>query len=176
MSKGIIVFGLNGSGKSTLGRELASVLDYKFMDIEDYFFIESYIPYTKQRTIEEYLSLMLSDIKKHDNFVLSSVKGNFGEEISSLYKLGVFIDVPYDIRIKRVEQRAIDKFGERVKIGGDMYESEKEFLEFVKSRNIESVKQWSETLNCPIIQIDGTRDIIENVRLIKEAYLKIIGC
>lgn len=176
MSKGIIVFGLNGSGKSTLGRELANALDYKYMDIEDYFFIESDIPYTKQRSREEYLSLMLSDIRKHDNFVLSAVKGNFGTEISSLYKLGVFIDVPYDIRIKRVEQRAIDKFGDRVKVGGDMYESEKEFLEFVKSRNIESVEQWSETLSCPIIRVDGTRDILHNIKLIEKTYLEMLGC
>jgi len=175
MSKGIIIFGLNGCGKSTLGKELASVLGYKYMDIEDYFFIESDIPYTKQRTREEYLSLMLNDIRKHDNFVLSAVKGNFGEEISSLYKLGVYIDVPYDIRVKRVEQRAIDKFGDRVKTGGDMYESEKEFFEFIKSRNIESVERWSETLKCPVIQVDGIKDVLDNAKLIKEVYLKILS-
>lgn len=176
MSKGIIVFGLNGSGKSTLGKELASVLKYKHMDIEDYFFIESDIPYTKQRTTQEYLRLMLEDIKKHDKFVLSAVKGDFGADISSLYKLGVFIDVPYDIRIKRVEQRSIDKFGDRVKVGGDMYESEKEFLEFVKSRNIENVEKWSDTLDCTIIRVDGTNDIRDNVKLIQKYYLEILCC
>ncbi|WP_281813208.1 AAA family ATPase [Vallitalea longa] len=175
MSKGIIVFGLNGSGKSTLGKELASALGYKHMDIEDYVFLKSDIPYMKQLTREEYLSLMLKDIRKHDNFVLSAVKGNFGEEISSLYKLGVFIEVPYDIRVKRVEQRSIDKFGDRIKKNGDMYESEKRFFEFVKSRDIESVKHWSETLNCPVIQVDGTKDIWENAKWIKEEYLKILS-
>jgi adenylate kinase family enzyme len=174
MSNGIIVFGLNGSGKSTIGRQLANELDYKYMDIEDYFFMESDIPYTRERTREECLSLMIADIKIHSNFVLSSVKGNFGDEIVSFYKLGVFIDVPYTTRIKRVEQRSKDKFRDRVEMGGDMYESEKVFLEFVKSRDVKSVEQWSDTLNCPIINIDGTRDIMDNVGLIKETYLRLL--
>lgn len=38
MPKGILIFGANGSGKSTLGRELARVLNYTYMDIEDYHF------------------------------------------------------------------------------------------------------------------------------------------
>lgn len=174
MSKGIIVFGLNGSGKSTLGRVLADSLDYKHMDIEDYYFIESDIPYTLERTRDEYLSLMLEDIKEHENFVLSAVNGNFGEEISSLYKLAVFIEVPYEIRVDRVQQRSIDKFGDRVKKGGDMYESEKKFLEFVKMRTLTSVEKWSETLDCKIIHIDGTKKIIDNVELIMDVYLKTL--
>ena len=43
-SHGIIVFGANGSGKSTFGRELARVLNFKHMDIEDYYFEKSEIP------------------------------------------------------------------------------------------------------------------------------------
>ncbi|MDR7855204.1 shikimate kinase [Tissierella sp.] len=52
MSKphGIIVFGANGSGKSTLGRELANLLNFKYMDIEDYHFYKSKIPYTLERS------------------------------------------------------------------------------------------------------------------------------
>lgn len=173
MPKGIIVFGLNGSGKSTLGRELARVLNYKHMDIEDYYFSESEIPYTKERTREDCLNLMLNDIYEYENFVISAVKGNFGDEILSLYELGVFITAPYEIRIERVKQRSIIKFNERVKEGGDMYQLEKNFLEFVKSRTITSIEKWSETINCPIVHVDGLRDIAENVSLIQEYYLEI---
>lgn len=55
MSKphGIIVFGANGSGKSTFGHELASILNFKHMDIEDYYFEKTEIPYTVERSHEE---------------------------------------------------------------------------------------------------------------------------
>lgn len=62
---GIIVFGANGSGKSTLGRELANILNFKYMDIEDYYFEKSKIPYTIERSHEECLNLMLADIKRY---------------------------------------------------------------------------------------------------------------
>ena len=51
-SQGIIVFGANGSGKTTLGRELALAFNYKHMDIEDYYFEKSDIPYTKARSLD----------------------------------------------------------------------------------------------------------------------------
>jgi shikimate kinase len=69
---GIIVFGANGSGKSTLGRELARILNFKYMDIEDYHFKKSETPYTVERLHEDCLNLMLADIEKYNSFVLSA--------------------------------------------------------------------------------------------------------
>ena len=40
---GIIVFGANASGKKTVGRELARVLNYKHIDIIDYYLINNII-------------------------------------------------------------------------------------------------------------------------------------
>jgi shikimate kinase len=83
MTGGIIIFGANGSGKSTFGRELARILDCKYMDIEAYHFEESDIPYTVERSREDCLELMFADIEKYRTFVLSSVTGDFGKAISS---------------------------------------------------------------------------------------------
>lgn len=66
---GIIIFGANGSGKTTLGRELANMLNFKHMDIEDYHFEKSQIAYTVERSYEDCLNSILSDIKKHHSFV-----------------------------------------------------------------------------------------------------------
>ncbi|HNX13296.1 MAG TPA: shikimate kinase [Oscillospiraceae bacterium] len=95
---GIIVFGANGSGKSTIGRELARVLNYKFMDHEDYHFEKSEIPYTVERTREECLRLMLADIDEYGSFVLCTVTGDFCEEISSIYDFAVYLSAPHDIQ------------------------------------------------------------------------------
>lgn len=38
---GIAIVGGNGSGKTTIGRELANLIGYKHMDIEDYYFSSS---------------------------------------------------------------------------------------------------------------------------------------
>lgn len=174
MPKGIIVFGLNGSGKSTTAREIAKLLNYKHMDIEDYHFIKSDIPYTKERTREECLKMMLEDIKEHENFVLSAVTGDFGDEIESLYELGVFLTAPHSTRIERVKQRGLGKFGDRVKKGGDMYQANEKFMNFITSRTHTGIEKWIESISCPIIHIDGTRDIIENTNLIKDQYFRVL--
>lgn len=160
MSKpqGIIVFGANGSGKSTLGLELARNLRFKHMDIEDYHFVKSEIPYTKQRSREECLNLMLNDIQKHGSFVISAVTGNFGNEISSMYKLAVFARAPLETRIRRIEKREYERHGKRILKGGDMYDQHLEFLDFAAARSVSKIEHWAETLTCPVVCIDTTED------------------
>ncbi|UWG97534.1 MAG: AAA family ATPase [Candidatus Dehalobacter alkaniphilus] len=175
MPRGIIVFGANGSGKSSLGRELARVLGFKNMDIEDYHFVKSGIPYTVERTREDCLNLMLSDIKEYRLFVISAVTGNFGEEISSMYELAVFMSAPLEIRIERIKQRACEQHGERIREGGDMYEQHLKFVDFVESRSLSKIGQWAETLVCPIIHVDGTKPISENAEMIVKQYLYILS-
>ncbi len=131
----IIIFGANGSGKSALGQELARVLNCKHMDVEDYHFIKSEIPYTVVRSREECLDLMLEDIEKYHSFVLSAVTGDFGDEISSMYDLAVFLVAPIETRMERIGKREYIKHGDRI-----------------------SIDKWAETLTCPIIHVDGTHD------------------
>lgn len=163
---GIIVFGANGSGKTTLGRELARILNYKHMDIEDYHFIKSDMPYTIERTREECLSLMLADINKYHGFVISAVTGDFGETIMQLYELAVHIKAPVELRLKRIEQRGYEQYGARVLTGGDMYEQRQKFTEFAASRSLTPIEQWAKTLACPVIRIDGTEDWRTNAAFI----------
>ena len=167
---GIIVFGANGSGKTTLGRELARILNFKRMDVEDYYFLESEIPYSNPRSRDEVINLMIDDINKHGSFVISAVNGDFGEKITEMYKLAVYITVPLEIRMERIKQRAYEQYGERVLKGGDMYEQEQNFFDFVATRPLTSMEQWAETLTCPIIHIDGTTDWRENAANIAEYF------
>ena len=170
MPNGIVIFGANGCGKTTLGRELARILKIKHLDVEDYYFEESEIPYSKPRTKDTVIKLMLVNIEKCDSFVLSAVTGDYGDKISSMYKLGVFLSVPIDIRLERVKRRTLEQYRERVLVGGDMYEQEHGFLEFVRTRNLSIIDEWVKALTCPILHLDGTKAISENIQLISQRY------
>lgn len=117
---------------------------------------------------------MLVDIEKCDSFVLTSVKGDYGNEISSMYKLGVFLSVPTSIRLERVKRRSFEKYGERVLLGGDLYEQEQDFLDFVQTRSLSNIDEWAKTLTCPILHLDGTNTILKNIEAIIEKYNRII--
>lgn len=171
---GIIIMGLNGSGKSTICRELSELLNYRRMDVEDYYFLDSDIPYTKSRTREEVKLLMLDDMKNYHNYILSSVGCNWDSEIVSTYKLAVLLYAPLQVRLDRIKQREITRFGNRVLDGGDMYESQKRFYDMVVSRSAEDIRQQAYSLTCPVLEIDATQPVKEILNLIYSNYLNIL--
>lgn len=170
MGTGIIVCGLNGAGKSTLGKALAEELDFYFIDNEDLYFPKTnphYI-YDSPRTREEVGQLLFSEIKTHKNFVFASVKGDYDKNVYPFFKYAVLIEVPKDIRMQRVKNRAFQKFGKRMLPGGDLFEQQEKFFEIVKSRTENLVEEWVQSLSCPIIRVDGTKPIKENAKFIIE--------
>jgi len=171
MLNGIIIIGLNGSGKSTICRELADLLNYRHMDVEDYYFFDSDIPYAKSRTHEEVKKLMIDDIKIFQNYVLSSVECTWGFEIVSTYKLAILLYAPLQVRLERIIQRETTRFGKRVLEGGDMYESQIRFHDMVASRSAEDIKQQACSLTCPVLEIDATLPVKEILGLIYSYYL-----
>lgn len=168
METGIIVCGCNGSGKSTLGKELAAALQYNFIDIEDCYFPKDdrdYI-YEHARSYEEAKQVLMEKVKKHGNFVLAAVKGNYGNEISALYKCAILISVPKELRLQRVRDRSLQKFGNRILQGGDLYEKEQRFFDMAAMRTEQDIEDWLKTTECFVIRVDGTKAIEENVRLV----------
>lgn len=166
MGTGIIICGLNGAGKSTLGKALAKELGFYFIDNEDLYFPKTnpHYTYDSPRTHKEVEQLLFSKIKAHKNFVFASVKGDYGETIYPFFQYVVLIDVPRDIRVQRVKNRSFQRFGNRMLPGGDLYEQEEKFFDFVKSRAENTVEEWAQSLSCPIIRVDGTKPIEENIK------------
>lgn len=167
---GVIICGLNGTGKSTLGKVLAEKLDFYFIDIEDLYFpkTDSDYIYTSPHTRKEVEKLLLNEVKTHKNFIFASVKGDYGEDIYSFIQYAVLLEVPKNIRLQRVKNRSFQKFGDRMLLGGDLYEQEEKFFRFVESREESIVKEWVKSLKCPVIRIDGTKSIDENASFIME--------
>lgn len=167
---GIIICGLNGTGKSTLGKALAEKLHFHFIDIENLYFPKTNPNkiYASLRTRKEVEKLLLHEIKTHKDFILASVKGDYGEVIYSLIQYAILLDVPKNIRLKRVKKRSFQKFGNRMLLGGDLYEQEENFFHFVESRDENIVEEWVKSLKCPVIRMDGTKSIDENTNFIME--------
>lgn len=168
MGTGIAICGLNGAGKSTLGRALATALGFHFIDIEDLYFprTDPHYTYASPRTRDEVQKLLLHEMNAHESFVLASVTGDYGEAFHSSFQYAVLVSVPKEIRLRRVKDRSFQKFGDRMLPGGDLYEREEKFFDLVKSRTENMVEDWVQTLDCPIIRIDGTKPVEENTKLI----------
>ena len=162
----ILVCGGNGAGKSTLGKALAQALCFTFMDVEDYYFPQSDADYKYDvvHTKEQVNALLLADMKRHQHFVLASVKGNFDEHVRTMFDCAVYVHVPKEVRMQRVYERSLHKFGDRMLPGGDLYEREKAFVDMVQQRPENEVMESLQVLKIPIIQLDGTLPVEDNVK------------
>ena len=168
MGIGIQICGLNGSGKSTLGRALAEKIGFYFIDDENLYFSRSNPnePYTNPKPRHEVEQLLMNEVKNHPDFVFAAVKGDYEKDIISMYDYVIMIEVPKSVRSKRVRNRSFKKFGSRMLLGGDLYNQEEAFFQMVESRQDNYVENWLQTVKCPIIRIDGTKPIDENVEYI----------
>lgn len=162
---GILVCGLNGTGKSTLGRILAVRLGYAFIDNEDLFFPKTDQAYmfSRARSKEEAVRLLEEKIAGNNRFVFAAVKGDYGDKLTALLDHVVLIDAPKQIRSRRVRERSSEKFGDRILPGGDLFEKENAWFRLTESRPEDYVTKWLETMDCPVIRIDGTLPVEENV-------------
>lgn len=142
--------------------------DFYFLDSEELYFAktDNHPIYASSRTHDEVIELFLTKRKAYENFVFASVKGDYGEAITPFFQYAVLIDAPKDIRIKRVKNRSFQKFGNRMLPGGDLYEQEQRFFDFVQSREEDTVERWVQSLTCPILRVDGTKPVEENANLI----------
>ena len=163
---GILICRLNGTGKSTLGRLLANRMEYKFIDNEDLFFPKtdpSYM-FSNLRSKEEVIKLLEEKISRNNQFIFAAVKGNYGDRLIASLDYIVLIEVPKQIRSKRVRDRSYQKFVDRILPGGDLYDIESKWFLLTDSRPDTYVTDWIETVNCPVIRIDGTLPVEESRR------------
>ncbi len=173
----ILVCGLNGVGKSTFAKALAKEINYRFVDIEDVYFSKQdnpNYPYEKSRSYDEVVSMLHDITGKGENIVLASVTGHFGDVFISWIKCAICIEVPRAIRLQRVRDRSYKQFGERCCEGGEFYEQRKSFHAFCESRDEQLVEKWLSNLSCPIIRLDGTLPIDDNVDFVVEKYADVM--
>lgn len=113
MGTGIIICGLNGAGKSTLGKVLARELGFYWIDMEELYFpkTDPHYTYASPRSRKEVEQLLFREIEAHKDFVLASVKGDYGENIRPFFRYAVLLDVPKDIYISTNHIGLYEKYG-----------------------------------------------------------------
>ena len=175
---GLIICGMNGSGKSTLGRALAERLGWRFIDNEDLYFpkTDPARPFAAERAKDEVEALLLAEVQRDERFVFAAVRGNYGETVLPYYKAAVLVEVPREVRLERVKARSYGKFGARMLPGGDLYESEKAFYDLIAARPEDYATRWLDAVDIPVLRVDGTRPVGENVGVIVDWLNKNNRC
>lgn len=172
MNKNVIhIFGASGSGTTTLGKRICEELNFKLLDVDDYFWMPTNPPFTQKRPTEERLKLIKTDVEKFQNVVISGSIVGWGDELIPYFTLAIRIEMDKSLRIERIEKREKECFGSRIEFGGDMHQQHIDFIEWTKmyddgDNSIRSKKlhdEWQKQLSCEILCLDGANDLQENL-------------
>jgi len=182
MARGMILFGGMGVGDSTLGRAAAKRLHWPHIDLDDFIWRwDTEIPFTVIRPRAEKIALLNEAIARHPHFVMSGSMFSFRKVFEPYFDLAVFLTAPAEVRAERICRRELQRWGERVLPGGDMYEREgapyRDYLAWAKSYDegteetfsMAQHEKWISELPCPVLRLDGTEPVEKNAERVIEA-------
>nr|WP_214756624.1 MULTISPECIES: hypothetical protein [unclassified Exiguobacterium] len=98
----------------------------------------------------------------------------FPERIAVLV---IFLWIPPDVRLARLQQRELERYGAAALAGGSLYEQSQAFLSWaalydqagteVRSKTLH--EQWLAELACPILRIEGDYSTEERIAMVMNA-------
>ncbi|HYN13967.1 MAG TPA: AAA family ATPase [Burkholderiales bacterium] len=156
----ILVTGAAGAGTTTVGRSVAAALGAAFLDADDYFWLPTDPPFTHQRDADRRLSFILEDLDKVSSAVIAGSIVDWGAELEDSISLIVFLTVPASIRVSRLRERELARFGH----------ANPSFLEWaaqydegrMAGRSLAKHERWLSARACSILRIDGDISVTES--------------
>ena len=177
MTQRLHILGASGSGTTTLGRSFADHVQCSHFDIDNYFWIDTDPPFTDQREPTVRQQLLMNDLRAHESWVVSGSLCGWGDVAIALFELVVYLWIPPEIRMERLRQREMERYGERIIPGGDLYEKSQAFLDWAASYDDGGLEmrsrwlheQWLSTLSCPIVRLEGEQSTAEQIEVLMVA-------
>lgn len=163
----ILVTGAAGSGTTTVGRSVAAATGASFFDADDYFWLPTVPPFMHQRDVDRRLSFILEDLDKVFSAVIAGSIVDWGAELEDSISLIVFLTVPTSIRISRLREREMARFGN----------ADPSFLEWaaqydegrMAGRSLAKHERWLSARACSILRIDGDVSVAESTARVLRA-------
>lgn len=122
--------------------------------------------------------MLLSDLATHDAWALSGSLCGWGDAAIPLFDLAVFLSIPHDIRMARLEDREIERYGVDVaRPNGVWSESSAEFLDCAMRYEYGSMvfrsralhEAWMTNLPCQVLRIEGDTSTDERREIVMGA-------
>ena len=171
----INIIGASGTGKTTLAKAVGVKFQCAHFDSDNYYHYPTDPPFQKQRSPEDRLNLLMSDLNKHQAWVLSGGAGVWNPAPPVDYSLIVFLYLAPEIRLERLRRRELQLYGARIQSGGDMEMDHKEFMRWTAGYDDGSAEgtntlpchtDFLKRVKCPILKLEGPMSTEEQIEAI----------
>jgi adenylate kinase family enzyme len=168
----ILIFGASGSGTTTLGKEIEKRTDFIHLDVDDYYWKKTELPFQEKIPLVERNENLKTDFKKYQNVTVSGSMISWGKEWETAFDLAVFIRLENNERMERLKKRETKRYGENLLNNKKIQQNSKAFLEWADQyenpnfdgRTLKVHNTWIELLNCKTLMIDGKKELNYNVK------------
>lgn len=171
MKSRIHIIGASGSGTSTLGDALANVLPHIHLDTDEFFWTTKF---TEVRPVPERREMLKQALLQSERWILSGSLVGWGDCFIPYFDLVIFLWIPPDVRLARLQQRELERYGVEALAGGSLYEQSQSFLKWaarydhagteVRSKTLH--EQWLAELSCPTLRIEGDYSTEERIAMV----------
>ena len=170
----IHIMGASCAGSTTLGKTLSERLGFPYFDTDTYFWEISDPLFTIRCNPDERNQTIKRDLARQDSWILGGSVINWGQEWKDMFDLVVFLYIPREIRMQRLREREIVRYGDSIFTDHEQASKYQAFTEWAygyddnttSGRNLKAHESWLEQLICPVIRINGDTTIQERTDII----------
>jgi adenylate kinase family enzyme len=170
----IHIMGASCAGSTTLGNALAERLNYSYFDTDHFFWEQTDPPFTVKRDQDERIQMLKQSLTPHANHIVGGSLVNWGDEWLTYFDLVVFLYVPPEVRIQRLKDRELERYGNVIYTEPDRIVVYQKFLNWataydtnaISGRTLQVHEDWLGKVTCPVLEIKGNNTVQQRIDLI----------
>jgi adenylate kinase family enzyme len=172
----IHVMGASCAGSTTLGQALSLQLNCPYFDTDHFFWLPTPNPFSERRNAAERNNLLKQQLSAHQNAIVGGSVINWGAEWMQMFDLVIFLYIPRDIRMKRLDARELERYGDALQNDPGRQEAYQKFRTWAygyddnstQGRNLGAHKAWLDKLSCPVLEINGDLSVNERLAIVMD--------
>ncbi|WP_407314965.1 AAA family ATPase [Pseudomonas sp. nanlin1] len=157
----ILITGAAGTGTTTLAQALANELRIQHLEADDFLWLPSDPPYQHMADKTKRGERLQQAMHDHGQAIVAGSIVGWGQPLENAFGLVVFLYLPAELRLKRLERREIQRFGQ----------AKPEFLAWaaqydqggVPGRSLAVHNQWLAAREGEVLRLEGDMSVSERV-------------
>lgn len=163
----ILITGAAGTGTTTLANVLAKELRTTHLEADDFLWLPSDPPYQQMADKTQRGDRLLNEMRAQSRAVVAGSVMGWGRQVENEFDLVVFLYLPVELRLARLERREIERFGQ----------ANPEFMAWaaqydeggVPGRSLARHHEWLAERTCVVLNLEGDMSVSDRVRHILDA-------
>jgi adenylate kinase family enzyme len=178
----ILIFGASGSGTTTLANSLSKKTGFLHLEVDNFYWKPTNPPFQEKVDKAVRQKNLLLDFQSYDDVIVCGSLVSWGKVWETAFDFVVFIYLENDIRMQRLKNREIERYGDQLSTDKQTQGNSEAFLDWANKyedpnfsgRSLKIHEDWIKKIDCPILRIDGSGSLTDKTNYIVE-YLKKIN-